>query len=461
MTDEVAPITDVSGGRHDPVVRRAAELAISYAAARDLADTYDTAGSTLRRWAGLGTATMAEGDLLESALLSPGSFAEAEAAVLSATFGPDGVAVDSLGWEADAILIRITIELLEEKDQLAHHALEAFDYALGRVIGTVVPRLLLGAPQVSIPLTVLASKVAVPWLEEHPGAQRHLFNSGGGLLDGLSGSLCPGPGGLPFLPPVHPTTEAAAASLAAVLGPEAPAQVTQHPVPVPVAPRSVADLVGNLAAVNGTDATPQPDGAITIQQVAAVDGTVSWIVYAPGTDDPLPWHHDQTVRDGIGNLQLAAGLPTAYGDGLLQAMRRAGIGPPDPVLVVGHSQGGMEAVNLVSNGSEFNITNVVTLGSPTAHEESPPDSATKVLSLENVGDPIPIVVGESNRPSEHHVTVRFDSRAGGFEHELSHYVHGAQAADDSAHPAIAEQVASLHAFLDGTTTGTHGYVIAR
>ena len=38
MTDDVIPpITDVSGGTHDPAVRRAAELAVSYTAARGLA----------------------------------------------------------------------------------------------------------------------------------------------------------------------------------------------------------------------------------------------------------------------------------------------------------------------------------------------------------------------------------------------------------------------------------------
>ena len=116
---ETPPITDVSGGSHDPVVRRAARLAADYAAARGLAETYDAAGGKMRSWGATGAKTMANGDLLESSVLSPTSFARSEAAVLVATTGPDGIFVGSVGWETDAILIRVTVAAIEEKDQIA------------------------------------------------------------------------------------------------------------------------------------------------------------------------------------------------------------------------------------------------------------------------------------------------------------------------------------------------------
>ena len=72
MTDlETPPITDVSGGGHDPAVRRAAELTAEYGAARELADTYEAAGGKMRRWGAAGPRTMANGDLLQSSILSP------------------------------------------------------------------------------------------------------------------------------------------------------------------------------------------------------------------------------------------------------------------------------------------------------------------------------------------------------------------------------------------------------
>lgn len=456
--DPTPPITNVTGGERDPAVRRAGELAASYAAARELADTYDTAGSTMRQWSGLGVTTVTNADVLESSILAPGSFALAESAVLAATTGPGGILAASVGWEADAILIRITITLFEETDELAEQAIEAADYALGRIIGTFLPGLVL----TSLPLLLPLAIAGAPWLQDHPEVERHLVNGGGGLLDGLSDSLWPGPGGLPFLPPFHPTTQDAAATLAGLFGRESPARITRHDVPAPGAPTSLQDLVENLAAVNGTEADPRPEGTIAIQQVTAPGGAVHWIVYAPGTDDAAPWHHDHTVRDTATSLELIAGHQTAYGDGIEQAMHDAGIRPDDPVLIVGHSQGGMQAVNLLSHDTGFSITNVVTAGSPMSPEDLPVDDSTNVLSFENRGDIVPLLDGSPAEATGNHVTIQFDdSAAGGPAHDLGHYVHGALAADLTGNADIREQIESMAGFLGGAATGTQGYLVTR
>ena len=488
MTDrEIPPITDVSGGGHDPVVRRAAELSADYGAARGLADTYDAAGSKMRRWGAAGPKTMANGDLLQSSILSPVSFASTEAAVVIATTGPDGIFVESVGWEADAILIRVSIAAFEEKDRVARQTMEALDYAVGRIIGTA----LAGLARAAIPVAVVTGPSAVmlwgllpdgvkadledegiddvnallTWLERHPEIERHLLNGGGGLLDGLSDGAWPGPGGLPFLPPFHATTEDAARSLAGLFGDEVPPGVAEFDSALPSglsAPASLRDLMENLSGINGTPTSPQPDGAIMIQKVTAADGATHYIVYAPGTDDALPWHHDETVRDMSTNFNLIAGNDTTYGAGIMEAMHDAGISPQDPVMIVGHSQGGMQAINLLNHDSGFNITNVVTAGSPTSQEQIPVDSGINVLSFENSGDVVPLLNGEPNEATGNHVTVQFDDSAvPGFEHDMVHYVNGAEAADDSDNPDIDAQITSMAGFLNGTTTGSHAYVITR
>ena len=68
MSDPLAssnpvPLTDVRGGSHG--------LAVGYEQARALASSYDGAGNRLRDWAGTGGRVLCNGDLLESALLSP------------------------------------------------------------------------------------------------------------------------------------------------------------------------------------------------------------------------------------------------------------------------------------------------------------------------------------------------------------------------------------------------------
>ncbi len=102
------------------------------------------------------------------------------------------------------------------------------------------------------------------------------------------------------------------------------------------------------------------------------------IVYLPGTDDltTLPWTQDDDVRDLPTDLLLMAGQDNAYQQGILDAMAQAGIGADEPVLLVGHSMGGMEAAAILGQGSDFDVTHVVTAGSPTAQVPVSPTAAT-------------------------------------------------------------------------------------
>ena len=454
MGDGGAHIDAITGGTQDPVVRRAAELAADYAQARALADLYDRTGDRLRGWALDGSAVLADVDLVASSVLSPATFAAAELAVLAATTGPDGILPGSVGWEADAIVIRGVVAALEERDALAHRCLELLDYELGRLVGTALPvAAVAAAPFVVSPQTRELSRqvgdAGLQWLEDHPAAQRHLLNGSGGLFDGLTLSR-------PF---DHLTPQDAARTLAPLFGSESRASVSRYAAPGPLNPRSVTDLVANLSAVNGTGGAPQPDGAITVQRLIDDEGTTRWIVYAPGTDEPNPFGGGGAVRDVGAIASNVAGQPSAYGDGITQAMRSAGVGADEPVLVVGHSLGGMQAVNLLHQQHDFSVTNVVTLGSPIAGQEIP--ARVQVLSLENAGDVVPSSLGERNSPTANHVTVEFSDPAAGFEHGLSHYLSGAEAVDRSDAPGIVEQRAALGGFLNGSHSSSQGFVITR
>ena len=126
MTDDPV-IVDVTGG--------AAGVAASYAAARALADAFDEAGDRLRGWGTDGLRTMRDPDLLESGLLSPGSCAEAEEALMAAAAGPHGAIAASLGWEADAMAVRAAIAYLEETDLAVRAAVTAVDRRLAPARG--------------------------------------------------------------------------------------------------------------------------------------------------------------------------------------------------------------------------------------------------------------------------------------------------------------------------------------
>jgi hypothetical protein len=218
-----------------------------------------------------------------------------------------------------------------------------------------------------------------------------------------------------------------------------------------VVPADLAGMVDQLDEVNRlSDAGhPENNGTLEIQTIRSPDGSVRHIVYLPGTDDPMttPWSQDDDVRDLGADLRLASGRDDAYRQGILDAMHQAGIAPGEPVALVGHSQGGMEAAAiLASRDSPYDVTTVVTAGSPIASlHDFPPGS--HVLSLENEGDVVPLLDGADNPDSAEQVTVRFDDHEQSTlgNHELAHYVRGALAVEQSGDPSIREQLGNLAA----------------
>ena len=472
---DTPPITQVTGG--------ADGLAATYGHVRALADTYQRAGGTMREWAAADGRVLVDRDLVESAVLSPLTFAEAEAAVVAAATGPHGILVESVAYDADAVLVRVTVWAFEECDRLVHDSWEMLDYLVGRTIGfglaTAAPFVLaagvIAGPELYVIWQhlppglqqqiqadgVAAADALQEWLDEHPETVQHLVNGGGGLLDGLTGGVASYVPGALGLGTFDPTTNDAAATLAALYGDEGAPHV--HPEPglttglAGVQPGSLHDVMEHLSQTNDL-----PDGTIEIQTITDPDGSVRYVVYLPGTDDmtTTPWSQDGDVRDMATNLNLVAGHDTTYEQGIRQAMHDAGIGPDDPVLLAGHSQGGMEAAAMLSHGSGFNVTHVITAGSPTAQVDGFPPG-THVLSFENQGDVVPLLDGEDNPDSVQQTTVRFDDHETsiGANHGLQHYVHGADAADASTDPSITEQVQSLQSsgFL-GTSAGASSQV---
>src|SRR5262245_29234932 len=155
------PITDVTGGSHG--------LTVGYAHALALADDYDDAGNRMRDWAARSGRVLIDVDLVESAVLSPMTFAEAEGAVLAATSGPHGVLVASVVWETDAVTIRAAVRATQLTDELVALAWERLDHDIGYTIGYVATSF---GPELVVPAGVTGLVLYVIW-SQLPDDVRH------------------------------------------------------------------------------------------------------------------------------------------------------------------------------------------------------------------------------------------------------------------------------------------------
>jgi hypothetical protein len=439
----------VSGASIERVTGGAAGIEAMYDAVRALADVFDETGDELRAWAVDGGRALTDPDLLSSAPLAAPTFALAEAAILAATTGPLGLLPGSVGWEVDAELVRAAVAALAASDDAAHLALEVVDWRLGLAAGAALrflgPAAVVGLHALPPELRDRLGGAAQGWIVGHPGLAQHAVNAGGGLLTGLFTGLAP----LPFVVPDNRT----ATALLATAYDDGRAVTSRRPdLDVPSGhrqPDSAEALIEHLSEVAGL--SPHPDsadnGTVEVQSLDPGTDRARHVVYIPGTDDlaTLPWTQDGDVRDLGSDLRSAAGQDTAYQRGILDAMRQAGIGPHEPVLLVGHSLGGMEAAALASRDTGFAITDVVTAGSPTAQVDGFPDGV-RVLSLEHRGDVVPLLDGADNPDTREQTTVVFDD--GGVpeieaKHGYGHYVDGAAAVDASTDPSLTDHVAGL------------------
>lgn len=478
MTRTLPPIESVTGGSHG--VRAGYEQMLA------LAERFECQAGAFVDMAGLSVTVMADGDLLESAILSPISFGTAELQVLDATTGVHGLTVRAIGIEADALGVRAVVAAFRASDSLSRHSTEMLDNTLGRLI--------LGVTVVSLPALLAAGATGYAYcstlspeeraaleaqvaddlgqlLHDHPEVAQHLINGGGGLLESLVpglGVLHPGDG-----PITRATTNDAARLLALLLGNDTGFDVTRldaiDPSPSQShTPTSLADLMRSLDDTNELDHDhPGRHGAIQVQRIVH-GGQERFIVYVPGTDDMGPIPQDGVhARDMEANYQLIGGMESAYGHGIQQAMLDAGLEGKD-VMLVGHSQGGMVSTSLAADPDftrHFHVQHVVTAGSPTAQVPVLP-SGTSAIHFENRGDAVPLLDGEDNPDQTNRITVVFDhgtSDVAG-NHGIDRYVAGASAADASTNASVQDQIRQMRddGYLGGgTVTGVQTFQITR
>ena len=235
-------------------------------------------------------------------------------------------------------------------------------------------------------------------------------------------------------------------------------------------PQSISETITHCQEVqsskNSLGQGYEEAGVISIQRVEHADGRVSWVVYVPGTTD---WTSgDGEPQDLLTNLEAVGGTPTAMESGVVTAMRQAGIQPGEEVALYGHSQGGITVSNIAADPAiqgRYNITTVLTAGSPTAGADIPDD--VHALHLENTGDAVPGLDAAPTPTGPHRQVAMVDTHQmgmDGYPHASDVYAQATEGLEGRA-PELGDWSRSFSrasgAGEQGTTTTEYTFAIQR
>ncbi len=234
-----------------------------------------------------------------------------------------------------------------------------------------------------------------------------------------------------------------------------------------VPPRGFGDLISGLDYRNGEANQGKPD-EIDVRVITTPDGTKVYVADIPGTKEMnLPGGQFSPFLNDMGtSVHVLGGDTTARQHAIARALELAGAGASDPVMLVGHSQGGMVAAQAAHDTTggvfPYNVTHVVALGSPIGNTDIPP--GVQVLALENAHDIVPHLDASDNPDRPNHTTVTFDSQFGsiGRNHAIgSAYLPAAEALDRSTDGSVRAFRDSANVFFNGESVESRVYELNR
>ena len=441
-------------------VTDAASNADKYHQMLALAGVFDASGADMRDRARIGAEILSDPDVVESAELSPETFAQAEEDIRTATTGKQGLLTRSVELDADALVVRATVLTYRWIDELQDAAFKTLGSIAGRAIGYLAPEVALGGAIVSaglIETDALDRDGVAAYLNElaesNPALMDHMSDSGG-LLEGMqmrslltAGVMATDSGGAaargglralgvdPFPADATSALRDAAAGFVEI--------TTEDPTTAPrgdaARPTSIEELMANLVTA---------DRRISVQRT----GAGRYIAYLPGS----------RAHEG-GRLRLVGADNSAYVRQVVLAIEQAieqsiqdgqdgqdgedgqdgQDGEDARVMLVGSSYGGTAAAEIAASATSesFVVDQVVTVGAPAAQVPSIPVQ-TRVLSLEDRADPVALLGSLVNASVDNRVTVIYDGSAAGAGAGAGAetYVVGGRAVDEAQHPGLRAEI---------------------
>ncbi|MFB7513000.1 acetoacetate decarboxylase family protein [Streptomyces sp. NPDC056144] len=203
------------------------------------------------------------------------------------------------------------------------------------------------------------------------------------------------------------------------------------------------------------------DGRILIQDVQAPDGTVRYVLQAPGMAAGRP--RNDSPQDFVGAWNNLFMTESPYTRGMVRAMELHGIPDGAELALIGHSEGGIAVMNLAQDpafSSRYRVTHIVCVGSP-IDNKTPADPASWVATVTNQHDLVPILDGRGTGtvfdPHPDWYEVDYTDSTHGFPqcHTIGRYLHNLehdlpeardridQALTPYRHPAVRSQAYQL------------------
>lgn len=429
------------------------------AAMGDLTD--DVAGSTLTI-AMTSHKYLADPDVLASGILNPGGLVKFEATMLGALDGPSGLTATSAAIGVRGLTLQATNQAYQFVDDMNAKALEAGRWLAGAAVAMNPGLAVVGVGAIAADVYLNYDGDWQKWLVEHPGMIDTILGMSPGALSAL---------GLP-------TDLATLTEFLALAYPDGDPKLIDQGMDndprTATPPQNLGDLMDGLDYRNSQNSDKPNEGSnIDVRAIKDANGNITgYVVDIPGTKVwNLPGQDGGNANDFGTNIDGIAGNETVLQEGIEQALRDAGVPKDAPVMLVGHSQGGIVAAraanDFVNNGT-YNVTHVVTAGSPVGNIPIP--DSVQMLSLENNGDVVPHLDARENPDADNRTTVKFDNQtntAGG-NHAISgpdgqdgNYEAAARQIDGGNDPSVRRFVDSAGAFLNGESADSHQYKVER
>ncbi|MCX5381565.1 alpha/beta fold hydrolase [Streptomyces sp. NBC_00091] len=196
-------------------------------------------------------------------------------------------------------------------------------------------------------------------------------------------------------------------------------------------------------------------GLLLVQQVAGPDGVRRYVVQLAGMG---PTFNQESPQDLLGGIDALGSIDTTYTRAVVRALRRL-VPSGSQIALVGHSQGGITAMNLAASrdfNALYTVTHVVAIGSPIDQKRAA-DPRTRVLSLVNEHDIVPSLEGRS-AVSPYELPPEFtefswtdDTQAFPLCHAAERYAHNLEHDVPHARSHVDSELAAFR----GRVTGTH------